>query len=76
MKLENNPFEEGDRIKVRGYEYIVKNVPTLPHDGDIIQWELSRCDPSGPTAILDIVDDQLVLKEFREVDEEDVEVVE
>jgi len=76
MKLENNPFEEGDRIKVRGHEYIVEGVDTIPFDNRIIQWRLEQCHDGEPAATLDIVDDQFVLQEFREVDEEDIEMVE
>jgi len=76
MKFENNPFEEGDRIKVRGHEYIVGGVDTTPINDKTIQWSLERCEEDGPAGLLKPKDDTFVMKEFYEVDEEDIMVIE
>ncbi len=75
MNVEDNPFNKGDRIEVRGHEYIVECVDTTPIDDEIIQWPLERVEEDGPAALLKPMDDSLVIEEFYEVNEDDVEVI-
>lgn len=74
MSDDEQRFYQGDVITVRGNEYEVENVDTLP-DGGVLQYRLeARRDDLAGT--LRVHDEGYVIAEYYDVDGEDITVIE
>jgi hypothetical protein len=72
-------YDEGDRLRIRGHEYVVDNVDFIPErdaEDRILQYRLDGVD-GQPSGILKPEESGpcFVVQEFREVAPDDVDVV-
>ena len=71
-------YDEGDRLRIRGHEYVVDHIDPLAHDRDrVLQYRLEAVDEDAPPATLKTAYDagKFSLMAHFEVAPDDVDVV-